>query len=60
MQRTATPGVNAALARLLHARGYEVVYARDEGCCGSLNLHLAEKNRALEDARRLLANVEAE
>lgn len=54
VQRTATPGVNAALIDLLNARDYDVVYARNEGCCGSLNLHLAEKERALADARRLL------
>jgi glycolate oxidase iron-sulfur subunit len=59
VQRTATPGVNRALTELLNARDYDVVYAREEGCCGSLNLHLAEKERALADARRLLDAVEA-
>lgn len=57
VQRTATPGVNAALTALLNARDYDVVAAPEEGCCGSLNLHLAEKERALEDARHLLDAV---
>ncbi len=51
--------MNIALTGLLNDRGYDVVYAAEEGCCGSLNLHLAEKDRALADARCLLDAVGA-
>src|SRR5690606_1063114 len=40
VQQAATPGVNAALTRLLESRGIEVEHAPDERCCGSLALHL--------------------
>ena len=66
VQQVATPQVNAAFEKLLAARGFEVVYADNEVCCGSLDLHLGERSRALAYVRRNidaliphLANVEA-
>jgi glycolate oxidase iron-sulfur subunit len=56
VQDVATPAANTALAALLDARGFEVIYADQEGCCGSLNLHLGERERALADIRR---NIDA-
>jgi glycolate oxidase iron-sulfur subunit len=56
VQRVTTPGVNAALAALLGSRGIEAVTVPDEGCCGSLALHLGES----AEARRTMAgNVAA-
>jgi glycolate oxidase iron-sulfur subunit len=43
VQRTATPGVNDALERLLAARQIRVLRLADEGCCGGLALHLGEE-----------------
>jgi len=56
VQQVTTPQVNAALAALLDARGLEVVHADGEVCCGSLNLHLSNHDRALADIRR---NIDA-
>lgn len=46
VQSASTPQVNEALAALLARRGYEVVTAPEEGCCGSLALHLGEERDA--------------
>lgn len=46
VQQAATPQVNARLAELLASRGIEAVTVADEGCCGSLALHLGETDRA--------------
>jgi glycolate oxidase iron-sulfur subunit len=56
VQRATTPEANAALARVLDAADVKVVRAADEGCCGSLELHLGRHERALATMR---ANVEA-
>ncbi|MBX3707530.1 MAG: glycolate oxidase subunit GlcF [Pseudomonadales bacterium] len=56
VQRVATPDVNAALRRLLTGRGIEVLSAREEACCGSLDLHLGHD----EEARAvMIRNLEA-
>jgi len=47
VQRTATPGVNDALERLLAARRIRVLRLADEGCCGGLALHLGEEAAGL-------------
>jgi glycolate oxidase iron-sulfur subunit len=56
VQRATTPEVNAALARLLDAADVKVIRAADEGCCGSLELHLGQHERAVATMR---ANVDA-
>jgi glycolate oxidase iron-sulfur subunit len=56
VQRSTTPEVNAALARVLDASDVKAVRAADEGCCGSLELHLGQEARALATVR---ANVDA-
>jgi len=56
VQRATTPEVNAALARVLDAADVKVVRASDEGCCGSLELHLGRHERAVATMR---ANVDA-
>lgn len=48
VQRTATPAVNDALARLLASRQIRVLRVQDEGCCGGLALHLGEEATGLE------------
>ncbi|MFB3106844.1 MAG: heterodisulfide reductase-related iron-sulfur binding cluster, partial [Pseudomonadales bacterium] len=56
VQRTTTPQVNAALAALLDSRGIEVIFDDEENCCGSLSLHLGNK----EQTRTTLAkNIDA-
>lgn len=56
VQSVSTPSVNAGLATLLDRHGIEAVLLREEGCCGSLALHLGD-----EDAARhaMSANVRA-
>ena len=56
VQRSTTPEVNAALARVLDAAHVKVVRAAGEGCCGSLELHLGQEQRAHATMR---ANVDA-
>ncbi len=56
VQQVATPQANASFANLLDRRGYEVIYADNEVCCGSLNLHLGERERALA---RIRVNIDA-
>jgi glycolate oxidase iron-sulfur subunit len=56
VQRTATPGVNDALERLLAARQIKVRRVQDEGCCGGLALHLGEEATGL---RTMAANLDA-
>ena len=56
MQRSTTPEVNAALARVLDAADVKVIRVAGEGCCGSLELHLGQEQRAHATMR---ANVDA-
>ncbi len=56
VQRSTTPEVNAALARVLDAADVKVMRAAGEGCCGSLELHLGQEERAHATMR---ANVDA-
>jgi len=56
VQRSTTPEVNAALARVLDAADVKVMHAPGEGCCGSLELHLGQEKRAYATIR---ANVDA-
>ncbi|TAK99257.1 MAG: glycolate oxidase iron-sulfur subunit, partial [Rhodospirillaceae bacterium] len=50
------PNIRAATVRLLNRAGYDVTFARGEGCCGSLAQHLGREDEALAAARR---NVDA-
>ena len=52
VQRVVTPEVNAHLTALLEARGVQAFSLAQEGCCGSLPLHLGETIDALDMARR--------
>ena len=54
VQRQATPATHAAAVRYFTDRGFEVVVAEAEGCCGGLNLHLGQSSRALDAIRRNL------
>ena len=51
VQQVATPAANDALASLLSQHGIEATFATQEGCCGSLNLHLGDRERALAQIR---------
>ncbi len=55
-QQVVTAATNEHIARLLDRHGVATVIANDEGCCGSLDLHLGDEARALQRARR---NVDA-
>jgi glycolate oxidase iron-sulfur subunit len=50
------PHVNKAAVQVLTRHGFEVVQARDEGCCGALAHHLGRKQEAHAAACR---NIEA-
>lgn len=50
-QQVSTPLTNQALARLLQDRGVNVIAAPDEGCCGSLDMHLGDEDKALARIR---------
>jgi glycolate oxidase iron-sulfur subunit len=50
------PGINEAAVRVLTRHGFDVVYARNEGCCGSLAHHMGRQKEAHAAARR---NIDA-
>ena len=56
VQRALTPEVNHHVMQLLDRHGVRAELLRDEGCCGSLALHLGDEAQALSTVR---ANVEA-
>lgn len=47
VQSVSTPAVTAGLATLLDRHGIEAVILGEEGCCGSLALHLGDEGAAL-------------
>ncbi|MEA2791678.1 MAG: glycolate oxidase iron-sulfur subunit [Acetobacteraceae bacterium] len=55
-QQVLMPRINEATIRLLTRLGVEVVVARGAGCCGALNHHMGQHERAMALAR---ANIEA-
>ncbi|WP_428483884.1 glycolate oxidase subunit GlcF [Rhodopila sp.] len=55
-QQVLMPRINEATIRLLTRLGIEVVVARDSGCCGALNHHIGQHDRAMALAR---ANIES-
>jgi glycolate oxidase iron-sulfur subunit len=55
-QQVLMPRINEATIRLLTRFGVEVVVAPDAGCCGALNHHIGQHDRAMALAR---ANIEA-
>jgi len=44
--------VHEAMARVLRHNGCEIVVARDQWCCGALNVHAGERDHAKAMARR--------
>jgi glycolate oxidase iron-sulfur subunit len=55
-QQVLMPRINEATIRLLTRLGVEVVVAPGAGCCGALNHHIGQQDRAMALAR---ANIEA-
>jgi glycolate oxidase iron-sulfur subunit len=55
-QQVLMPRINEATIRLLTRLGVEVTVARGAGCCGALNHHIGQHDRAMALAR---ANIEA-
>ncbi|HVY14671.1 MAG TPA: glycolate oxidase subunit GlcF [Rhodopila sp.] len=55
-QQVLMPGINEATIRLLTRLGVEVVVAEGAGCCGALNHHIGQHDRAMA---LVWANVEA-
>ncbi|HEY4042633.1 MAG TPA: glycolate oxidase subunit GlcF [Rhodopila sp.] len=55
-QQVLMPRINEATIRLLTRMGVEVVVAKGAGCCGALNHHIGQHDRAVALAR---ANIEA-
>ena len=56
VQPSLSPDINAATARVLDRLGISVISAAGAGCCGAVNQHLAEPERAREQMRR---NIDA-
>jgi len=52
VQPALRPSIDAAAARLLTALGFAVAPAPDGGCCGAVEHHLDDHERALRRARR--------
>ena len=46
--------VNVATARVLASEGCDVVVPEDQGCCGALEVHAGQEDRAVERARRMI------
>ena len=55
-QPVLAPGINEATVRLLNRFGIEVVVARGESCCGSLEHHMGKEDAAHARAKR---NIDA-
>ena len=55
-QSVLDPGINIAAVRLLSRFGVEVVFAKGEGCCGSIVHHMGRGRQARRLAR---ANIDA-
>ncbi len=50
------PEIHRATRRVLDAAGIQSLFAADEGCCGALRTHLADRDGGLADMRR---NIDA-
>jgi len=56
VQPAMRPEIHQATRRVLDAAGIQTLFAADEGCCGALRTHLADRDGGLADMRR---NVDA-
>ncbi|EOD81473.1 Glycolate dehydrogenase, iron-sulfur subunit GlcF [Grimontia indica] len=56
VQQTATPNTVKAAKAVLSHLGIELIEVAQEGCCGAVNLHLSEHERAVQQAKR---NIDA-
>lgn len=56
VQPSATPGTNAAAARVLDRLGITLVEAPEAGCCGAVSYHLSAHDEGLDYMRR---NIDA-
>jgi glycolate oxidase iron-sulfur subunit len=54
VQQVLAPTLNWSTIHVLIRNGVEVLVPHDQGCCGSLSLHIGEANQARELARRNL------
>ena len=58
VQNAVAPEIDAAAARVLARRGYELVALEGAGCCGSLVHHLGRSEDAKDWARRAIESYE--
>jgi glycolate oxidase iron-sulfur subunit len=56
VQPSMRPEIHLATRRVLDAAGIQTLFSADEGCCGALRTHLADREGGLADMRR---NVDA-
>jgi len=47
-QKTLSPNTNAAAESLLKALGYQVIRETSDSCCGAVNEHLSQQEKALQ------------
>ena len=55
VQQVLAPQINAATVRVLARNGVEVIIPPQQGCCGSLSMHVGEFGQARHLARRNLS-----
>jgi glycolate oxidase iron-sulfur subunit len=56
VQPSMRPEIHRATRRVLDAAGIQTLFSTDEGCCGALRTHLADREGGLADMRR---NIDA-
>lgn len=56
VQQVVRPSINDASIRLMARQGIEVIVPENHGCCGALDLHMGQLDRACSHASR---NIEA-
>ena len=52
VQQALSPDINWATVRVLTRNGVEVVVPENQGCCGSLSMHIGDHDQARDLARR--------
>ncbi|KXF83065.1 glycolate oxidase subunit GlcF [Enterovibrio coralii] len=56
VQSSLTPNTLAAAKKVLSHLDIALITVKNEGCCGALNLHLAERERAIKQAKENIDN----
>jgi glycolate oxidase iron-sulfur subunit len=60
VQQVLGPDINQATLRVLAENGVETLIPKNQGCCGSIMMHIGEDKRAMKFARRNLVAFPAD